>query len=94
MIKYTPQLLKKIEEVFEENNYKVRYEKGNFKSGYCIIEDRKMVVINKFSAIENRILSLIEILKVISEPNNFSGEKFEQVKKVWEKSQKVEETTE
>ncbi|MBL0343214.1 MAG: hypothetical protein IPP71_21560 [Bacteroidetes bacterium] len=94
MIKYTPQLLKKIEEAFEENGYKVRYEKGNFKSGYCIIEDRKIVVINKFSAIENRIISLIEILKTIAEPNNFDGEKFEQIKKLWEKELKVEEPSE
>ncbi len=94
MIKFTPQLLKKIEEVFEENSYKIRYEKGNFKSGYCIIEDRKMVVMNKFAAIENRVITLLEILKVIAEPNDFQGEKFEQVKKLWEKNQKLEETTE
>lgn len=94
MIKYTPQLLKKIEEAFEENSYKVRYEKGNFKSGYCIIEDRKMVIVNKFSAIESRINTLLEILKVISEPNEFQGEKFEQLKKLWEKAQKLEETPE
>jgi len=93
MIKYTPQFLKKIEEVFEENAYKVRYEKGNFKSGYCIIEDRKMVVINKFAAIESRINTLLEIIKVLDTTQALSGEKFEQVKKVLSK-QNQEETTE
>ena len=93
MIKYTPALLKKIEEIFEENSYKVRYEKGNFKSGYCIIEDRKIVVVNKFAAIESRINTLLEILKVISVVSAFQGEKFEQVMKMLSKQENVEETS-
>ena len=45
-----------------ENDYKVRYEKGNFKSGYCILETKKVVVINKFTPLESRINSLTEII--------------------------------
>jgi len=91
MIKYTPQFLKKIEEVFEENAYQVRYEKGNFKSGYCLIEDRKMVVINKFAAIESRINTLLEIIKVLGSSGVLSGEKYEVIAKEIVKQQKVEE---
>lgn len=40
----------------------VRYEKGNFNSGYCIVEDRKIVVINKFYDVEGRMNVLIDIL--------------------------------
>lgn len=46
-----------------ENGYQVRYEKGNFKSGYCILETKKVVVINKFTPLESRINSLTEIIK-------------------------------
>jgi hypothetical protein len=60
--KYTPQTLKKIESLFEELSYLVRYEKGNFQSGYCILEERKVAVINKFLNAEGRINVLIEIL--------------------------------
>jgi uncharacterized membrane protein (UPF0182 family) len=60
--KYTPQTLKKIESLFEELRYLVRYEKGNFQSGYCILEERKVAVINKFLNAEGRINVLIEIL--------------------------------
>ena len=92
MIKYTPQFLNKLEEVFEENGYHVRYEKGNFKSGYCLIEDRKIVMINKFAAIESRINTLIEIVKVLDSTGALAGEKTTQVIKQLSKSSNVEET--
>jgi hypothetical protein len=60
--KYTPNTLKKLEQLFEEANYTVRYEKGNFNSGYCILEDKRIVVINRFLNIEGRINALVEIL--------------------------------
>jgi hypothetical protein len=91
MIKYTPQFLKKVEEIFEENGYKVRYEKGNFKSGYCLIEDRKMVIVNKFASIESRINTLLDILKVITVSQEFTGEKFQQLNKQLLKQQKENE---
>jgi len=91
MIKYTPQILKKIEEIFEENAYTIRYEKGNFKSGYCIIEDRKMVIVNRFASPESRFITLLEILKIISKTVELQGEKFIQVKKLLDKQQ-IEES--
>ena len=38
----------KLENILESQEYKIRFEKGNFKSGYCIIKDKKVVVINKY----------------------------------------------
>ena len=66
--KYTPNTLKKLEQLFEECHYRVRYEKGTFNSGYCILENRKVAVINKFLNIEGRINALIEILPTIAVP--------------------------
>jgi hypothetical protein len=65
MIKYTPQFLKKLEDFLKENSYEVRYEKGNFKSGYCILEAKKVVVVNKFATVESRIQSLFEISQML-----------------------------
>ncbi len=62
MFKYTKYSLKKLETLFEEIDYTIRYEKGNFQSGYCIVEDRKIAVINKFFDTESRINVLLEIL--------------------------------
>lgn len=64
--KYTPNTLKKLEELFEEGRYIIRYEKGNFNSGYCILEERRVVVINKFFNVEGRINALLEILQTIT----------------------------
>ena len=65
MSKVTPQHLKKLEDYLFESGYEVRYEKGNFKSGYCILELKKLVMVNKFSALETRISSLMEIINIL-----------------------------
>ena len=73
--KYTPNTLKKLEQLYEEARYIIRYEKGTFNSGYCILEDKRVVVINKFLAIEGRINALIEILPSINvKYDDLSGE--------------------
>lgn len=64
--KYTPNTLKKLEELYEEARYTIRYEKGNFNSGYCILEERRVVVINKFFSVEGRINALVEILHSVN----------------------------
>jgi hypothetical protein len=65
MVKYTLAFQKKIEDIYGEGGYVVRYEKGNFNSGYCILESKRVVVINKFHAIDSKINSLIEILGIV-----------------------------
>lgn len=60
--KYTPATLRKLEQLFEEASYIVRYEKGAFQSGCCLLEDRKVVVVNRFLSTEGRINALAEIL--------------------------------
>ena len=73
--KYTANTLKKLEELFEEARYIIRFEKGNFNSGYCILEDRRIVVINKFLNVEGRINALVEILPSIRvNEDELSGE--------------------
>ena len=64
-IKYSKHFLNKLEDVFSESDYILRYEKGNFKSGYCIINDTKVVVVNKFYSLEGKVNCLYEILKSI-----------------------------
>ena len=61
-MKITQASLTKIEQTLEEANYIVRYERGTFQSGYCILEDRKVVVLNKFLQLEGRINTLMDIV--------------------------------
>jgi len=61
-MKYTVTTLDKIEKVLHESGYVIRYERGNFQSGYCILEEKKVLVLNKFLPLEGRINTLIDIL--------------------------------
>lgn len=75
MFKYTPATLRKLEQLFEEARYTIRFEKGNFSSGYCILEERRIVVVNKFLSVEGRINALIEILPTVNiNTEELSGE--------------------
>ena len=61
-MKYTQNTLDKIEKILDEAAYIVRYERGNFQSGYCILEERKVIVLNKFLQMEGRINTLLDII--------------------------------
>jgi hypothetical protein len=61
-MKYTIGTLEKIEKLLHESGYVIRYERGNFQSGYCILEEKKVLVLNKFLALEGRINTLIDII--------------------------------
>ncbi|GGH12741.1 hypothetical protein FAZ19_08980 [Sphingobacterium alkalisoli] len=63
VLSFTQYNLDKIENLFNDLGYKVRYEKGNFKTGACLIQNSKVVVVNKFSNLEIKILSLVQLLK-------------------------------
>ena len=65
-IKLTKQFQKKLELLLESQDYKIRFEKGNFKSGYCIIKDKKVAIINKYFTIEGKINALLDIINSIN----------------------------
>ncbi|QEC41995.1 hypothetical protein [Pseudobacter ginsenosidimutans] len=61
-MKYTQTSLDKLENLLDELEYVVRYERGTFQSGYCILEQKKVVVLNKFLQMEGRINTLMDII--------------------------------
>ncbi|MBL7743669.1 MAG: hypothetical protein JNN00_09385 [Chitinophagaceae bacterium] len=61
-MKYTQSTLDKLEAIPEQTGYVLRYERGNFQSGYCILEEKKVVVLNKFLQTEGRINTLLELI--------------------------------
>ena len=64
-MKYNHTTINKLEKILDEAGYIVRYERGSFQSGYCILEDKKVVVINKFLNPEGRINALMDIIPVL-----------------------------
>jgi hypothetical protein len=65
-LRFTPSTLEKIEKIISEAGYILRYERGTFQSGYCILESKKVVVLNKFLQTEGRINTLIDLLSVLA----------------------------
>ncbi|MBB4077455.1 hypothetical protein GGR28_000056 [Lewinella aquimaris] len=62
MLPTTKHSLKKLETLLKELGYTVRYEKGNFTSGYCLVEQRRVAIVNRFYDTEGRINVLYDIL--------------------------------
>ncbi|MCE3281406.1 MAG: hypothetical protein K0Q66_143 [Chitinophagaceae bacterium] len=61
-MKYNQTTLDKLSAILGEAEYTVRYERGTFQSGYCILEQKRVVVLNKFLDTEGRINTLIELI--------------------------------
>ena len=69
-LKYTKQFQKKLENIFPEIGYKLRFEKGNFKSGFCILKNEKVAIINKYYTTEGKINTIIKILNSLNYSSN------------------------
>jgi len=81
-VRYTQTTLKKLEDALGELDYAVRYEKGNFQSGYCLVENRRIAVVNKFFDTEARINCLLDILSRLEvDTENLSEKTLELIKK-------------
>jgi hypothetical protein len=61
-MKYTQSTLDKLEDIPQQAGYVLRYERGTFQSGYCILESKRVVVLNKFLQTEGRINTLVDLI--------------------------------
>lgn len=41
------QIIEELEQVARQLNLQIRYEKGDFEGGYCILKEKKILVVNK-----------------------------------------------
>ena len=63
MLTLTTHTLEKLEILLRTAGYRVRYEKGNFKTGACLLLNNKIIVINKFSNLESKIHAIVELIR-------------------------------
>ena len=73
-MKYTQTTLDKLEAIVEEAGYVLRYERGTFQSGFCILEERKVVVLNKFLQLEGRINTMLDLIPQLEINTELLGE--------------------
>lgn len=74
-MKLTQHTLDKIEDLLTMAGYKVRNEKGNFKSGSCLIDTSKIIVLNKFAPVESKVSYLIEAIQGLTLDESLLDEK-------------------
>ena len=75
MLSPPPHTLEKLEMLLRTAGYKVRYEKGNFKTGACLLQNSKIIVVNKFSNVESRILAISELVRELDFDLNLLDDK-------------------
>lgn len=61
-MKFNQSTLDKLEDVLSQADYKIRYERGTFQSGWCVLEEKRVVVLNKFLDTEGRINTLLDLI--------------------------------
>ena len=57
--------LHKLQQLLSESEYIIRYERGTFQSGWCLLEQKRIVVLNKFLDTEGRINTLLDLIPQI-----------------------------
>lgn len=56
-------ILVELKQLAAELGAKVRFERGDFQGGYCIVRTDKTIVINKLSSLQRKIIILTSALK-------------------------------
>ena len=56
-------ILQDLKQLAHEMGAKVRFERGDFKGGYCILREDKTIVINKLSTLQKKVMILTAALK-------------------------------
>ncbi len=74
-LSYTQHTLEKLESLLKSLGFKLRYEKGNFKTGACILEQSRVIIVNKFSNLESKIIALADLLQNTETDDNLLDEK-------------------
>lgn len=57
------ELLQELKSVADQLGASVRFEKGDFKGGYCIVHEKKVIVINKMTNLQRKVMILSSALK-------------------------------
>ena len=89
MIAITQHNLGKLEDLLAEFGYRVRYEKGSFRTGACVLQHTKVIMVNKFSNLEVRIQSLIQLLREMEVDVNLLDDKKKEFYRAIKKTEAV-----
>ena len=57
------ELIQELKSVALQLGAEVRFERGDFKGGYCLLKENKIIVINKMANLQRKVMILCLALK-------------------------------
>lgn len=72
-------LLQDLKQIAQEMGAKVRFERGDFKGGYCILKDDRTIVINKLSTLQRKVIILTNALKELGVNDKYLTPKIREI---------------
>jgi len=64
-MRITKKLEKDLIQFFTKQGYQVRIEKGKFQGGYCVVYEARLIVLNRYYTLEDRVRLLLELLETL-----------------------------
>ena len=65
-LKATKRNLSRVEDIISESDYILRYEKGEFKGGYCILNQKKIIIVNNYYSLEGKFSCILDIVQNVN----------------------------
>jgi hypothetical protein len=72
-------ILKELEEFVKGLGITLRYERGDFEGGYCVLKEQKMIVINKLANTRKRISLLSQSIVEMGIDENLMDENIKNI---------------
>lgn len=73
------EIIQDIKSIAAQLGATVRFEKGDFKGGYCLIKDSKVIVINKNANLQRKAMILAAALKELGVDEIYLNPKLREV---------------
>lgn len=73
------EIIGELKEVARQLGAEVRFEKGDFKGGYCLLKENRVIVINKLANLQRKISILSIALKELGIDKIFLTPKLREV---------------
>lgn len=73
------QIIDELKDLAAQLGVTVRFEKGDFKGGFCIVKENKIIVINKFATTQRKAAILATALKELGVDNIYINPKLREI---------------
>lgn len=72
-------LISQLKDIANQLGVIVRFEKGDFKGGYCVVKENKIILINKFASNQKKASILASALKELGIDNLYLNPKLREI---------------